>query len=191
MPKFLKNIFEKNGKKNIANLVIMLIVGVVLLLVSAHFASSDDEPEHIPQAISQPDIADIAIREQSLADELAEILSLVAGAGQVRVMLTYASTPELVVAQNHEQTTATTTESDTQGGERNIENRQYSIQHVMVRQQDGSDAPLILSEHLPRIGGVIIVAEGGGSIEVAAALTRAAHTVLGIAPHQVQVFQMR
>lgn len=193
MPKFIKNIFEKNGGKKVTNLVLVLVLGVLLLAVSTYLSSSRNE-ENVPMALHTTYIApephatdNIGI---SLSEQLAQILSLVAGAGEVRVMLTTSTTGELLVAQNHEQSTQTTNETDTAGGERSIENRQYTTSHVMVRQADGSDAPLVLQELNPRVEGAIIVAQGAGNIEVAANLTRAAATVLGIAPHQVQVLEM-
>ena len=125
-----------------------------------------------------------------LARQMEEILSLVAGAGQVRVMLTLGSSAG-IYAQNTQASLSMTTEEDGEGGVRNVDTETSSHTYVMVRQTDGSERPLRLQELRPTIEGVIIVAEGAGDVTVRDALVRAAHTVLGIGAHRVQVFQMQ
>ena len=187
----LKDFIEKNGKKAIINLMVLLAIGIGLLLFSRSgmFRQESEPPALLHNNEPYAHVATEPV-DLTLTQELEEILSLVAGAGEVRVMLTMQATSEVHFAQNQEQSISQTTETDTQGGERQVESRQYSVSHVIMRGADGSDMPLVIQELLPRIEGVIIVAQGGGNIEVASALIRAAHTVLGIAPHQVQVFQM-
>jgi stage III sporulation protein AG len=118
-----------------------------------------------------------------------EILSQIVGAGQVRVMLTM-GTSASIYAQNSQTSHSATIELDGEGGERNIDVESSSHSYVMVRQSDGSERPLRIQELRPETLGVIIVAEGAGDVAVRDALTRAAHTVLGIGAHRVQVFQM-
>jgi stage III sporulation protein AG len=167
----------------------------VLLLLSTYFSSLDNDSA-LPniQPIEAPlwiiDETPSFSQHSSIASELEEILSLVAGAGQVRVMLTTSNNREVVFAQDTSQNMSLTQENDGEGGIRNVETTSASLTYVMMRQNDGSEAPLLLKEAAPTIQGVVIVAEGAGEPAVTASLTRAAATVLGIAPHQVQVLQM-
>jgi stage III sporulation protein AG len=196
---FFKNFLEKNGKKRVQNLLLMLLAGILLLVVSAYFASADRgggdeisvEPIAFEEAIHARSYALAAPETLAtyLARQMEEILSLVAGAGNVRVMLTMGSSSS-VYAQNIQTSLSTTTEQDGEGGIRNIDVQTGSHTYVMLRQSDGSERPLRLSELRPDIQGVIVVAQGAGDVAVRDALIRAAHTVLGIGAHQVQVFQM-
>ncbi|MCL2235185.1 MAG: hypothetical protein FWB98_01945 [Defluviitaleaceae bacterium] len=191
----LKNFMEKKGKKGVQNLVVMLIAGVVLLLISAYFASTRGDGESGELRVESlefeaPVVTSTLSQESYIAQQMEEILSLVAGAGQVRVMLTLGSSAS-VYAQNTQINLAITTEEDGEGGVRNIDTETSSHTYVMVRQGDGSERPLRIQELRPNIEGVIIVAEGAGDVVVRDALVRAAHTVLGIAVHRVQVFQMQ
>ena len=192
-----KNFMDKKGKKGVQNLVIMLIAGVVLLLISAYFASTRDggsgneELGIRSEELIEPFVGTSQVSQEAyLARQMEDILSLVAGAGQVRVMLTL-GTPAGVYAVNTQMSLSITTEEDGEGGLRNIDTETSSNNYVMVRQADGSERPLRLQEMRPTIEGVIIVAEGAGDITVRDALVRAAHTVLGIGAHRVQVFQMQ
>jgi len=198
---FLKNFVEKNGKKKVQALFAMLLAGVLLLVLSAYFAGQGDggdngnsfnieaidfEDNRYSSAVSQQLSESLS---QYLSRQLEEILSLVAGAGQVRVMLTLGSTAS-IYAQNSQLSLSATVENDGEGGLRNIDSETNSHTYVMLRQADGSERPLRLQEVRAPIEGVIIVAQGAGDIVVRDALIRAAATGLNIGIHQVQVFQM-
>ena len=195
---FFKDFMEKNGKKKVQGLFIMLLIGVMLLLASGYFGREDDAD------VSRIDIAEINFENTQaqvanhqvaeslsayLSRQLEEILTLVAGAGQVRVMLTMGSGAS-IYAQDVQTSHSATLEDDGTGGTRNIDNETRTNTYVTMRQADGSERPLRLQEVRAPIEGVIIVAEGAGDVIVRDALIRAAATGLGIGMHQVQVFQM-
>lgn len=196
---FFKNLTEKIGKKRVQSLFVLLFAGVLLLVLSAYFANAggDETNNFSVQEIdfSDNNQASLASHQLSeslssyLSQQLEEILSLVAGAGQVRVMLTMGSTAS-VYAQNSQTSLSATLEDDGEGGSRNIDSETSSHSYVTLRNADGSERPLRLQEIRAPIEGVIIVAEGAGDITVRDALIRAAATGLNIGLHQVQVFQM-
>jgi len=204
MPQFLKNFFEKKDKKGVQNLVIMFILGVLLLVASTYFVGLSEDPgiNILPLAIESPqeqahgdfyiyNNTESAITLSSyLTQQLEDILSLVAGAGNVRVMISMGNAAN-IFAQNSQENVAATTEEDGEGGVRNIHTTNSSTTYVMVRRSDGSEAPLLLQEISPAIEGIIIVAQGGGDVAVRDALTRAAQAALDIAPHRIQVLEMR
>ena len=202
MPQFLKNFFEKKDKKGVQNLVIMLILGVLLLVASTYFVGLGENPgiNILPLAIDSPQEQDDVYEPNDtvpdttlssyLTQQLEDILSLVAGAGNVRVMIAMSNATN-VFAQNSQENVAATTEEDGEGGVRNIHTTDSSATYVMVRRSDGSETPLLLQEISPAIEGIIIVAQGGGNVVVRDALTRAAQAVLDIAPHRIQVLEMR
>ena len=195
---FLKNMMDKNKEKEkgakgkrVQVLVIMLLVGVLLLLASNYFAGRGDDGNepHIAE-YERPTATPVSIaNSETLARGMEEILSQIAGAGEVRVMLTFGSGAS-IYAQNVQTSLSATTEEDGEGGIRNIDVESATHTYVMVRQPDGSERPLRIQEVLPQVEGVIVVAEGAGDIAVRDALVRATHTLLGIGAHRVQVFQM-
>ena len=196
---FFKDFIEKNGKKKVQGLFVMLLIGVMLLLASGYFGRGDDDTNvggldvsEISFENAQAQVASQQVSESLsayLSRQLEEILSLVAGAGQVRVMLTMGAGSS-VYAQNVQTNHSATLEDDGTGGTRNIEAETSANTYVTLRQADGSERPLRLQEVRAPIEGVIIVAEGANDVAVRDALIRAAATGLGIGMHQVQVFQM-
>ena len=204
MPQFLKNFFEKKDKKGVQSLVIMLICGVLLLLASQVFANMGENPgiNILPLAADSPgeeneifdympkgDASNLTLSSY-LTQQLEDILSLVAGAGHVRVMI-YMGNAANVFARDSQENIAATTEEDGEGGVRNIHTINSSTTYVIMRRSDGSETPLLLQEIGPAIEGIVIVAQGGGDVIVRDALTRAAQAVFGIAPHRIQVLEMR
>jgi len=201
----LKKLTEKGDKKGVSRttLVIMLICGVLLLLASQIFSRMGDGPNInvLPFTTDNTQYHDYTENEgihtaqamtlsSYLTQQLEDILSLVAGAGNVRVMISMGNAAN-VFAQNSQENIAATTETDSEGGVRSIHTTNASNTYVMVRRSDGSEAPLMLQEISPAIEGIIIVAQGGGDVVVRDALTRAAQAALGIAPHRIQVLEMQ
>ncbi|MCL2753404.1 MAG: hypothetical protein FWE44_04560 [Defluviitaleaceae bacterium] len=201
---FFKNLLDKKGNrgggddskkgKKAQSLLIMLLLGVLLLLASNYFANRDEGNDTVADIpyIERHNIAltnASSLTAEGLAQQMEEILSQIAGAGEVRVMLTFGSSSS-IYAQNIQTSLSATVEEDGEGGTRNIDTEASTHTYVMMRQPDGSERPLRIQEILPQVEGVIVVAAGAGDIAVRDALVRATHTLLGIGSHRVQVFQM-
>ncbi len=130
-----------------------------------------------------------AAYEASLATELEAILTQIKGAGKVAVSITLDSGGEKVYAQNRTVTNRSIEEKDSGGGTRLTTETDDSAQMVIIRDtQSGAEKLVVVKEIRPEVSGVIVVAEGAGSSQVKADLTRAVQTVLGITAARVQVF---
>ena len=185
---------EITSKKIVLYLVALVAVGAAIMLaariipnaasVTAGLFDGDD-----PALVTEADPPVDFDYERALEQRLEEILSLVEGAGKVRVMISPLGGRETVFATDTNVSRSDTYEQDAQGGTR--EQRQYQRQEGTVIIGSGAnERPLVLREIEPRVEGIVILAEGGGNIHVRDALTRAAQTVLGVGAHRVQVLQM-
>lgn len=130
-------------------------------------------------------------QERALELRLEEIFSLVEGAGRARVMLRLKPTRETVYAADSNTSESVTKEQDAQGGSRETESTTRQDKTILITDGSGEEHPLVLREIEPGIAGVIIIAEGGDSVFVQDALTKAACTVLGIEANKVQILKMR
>jgi len=194
--KALTNLFKNGNKKNLYGLVILFFAGVALLILSKTIFSPSPQPERLSgdnagiiAPILTKDEKDTSY-EETLTKQLEDILSLMDGAGRVRVMLTLSYGSEIILADDTVSDESITLETDTEGAQRTIDQSKHDERTVLAKQNDGSEKPIVLKEIMPRVEGVIIVAEGGGNIAVKAALTDAARTVLGIEIHKVHVSKM-
>ena len=183
----------KEGKL-VTRLFVFLAVGVTLLVVAQFVLEPDntDLPQNYSQRYSprysyEPQFSiirpDIEIR-------LEEILSLVEGAGETRVLVHFAQGPESVFARNETIEESYMAEKDSAGGTREQSQTRSTSSIVTINRREGGDEPLRLFENAPRIEGVIIVAQGGANIIVRDALTRAASGLLGVPIHKITVLPM-
>jgi stage III sporulation protein AG len=186
----LRKWFKNGDKKNIANLAAALLLGIVLL-VAGNTLFNPQPPAGaggaaVPPAAPAAPVAPDEYAEK-LEQRLADIFSQVAGAGEVRVLVTLAYGKEIVVAENQTENQSGTTDKDAAGSGR----EQYSKDTTRAKVLLDNSSPLIVKEIEPKVEGVVIVAKGGGDILVKDALTRAAQAVLGVEAHKVHVLKMK
>ncbi|MCL2592704.1 MAG: hypothetical protein FWD82_04990 [Defluviitaleaceae bacterium] len=191
---YLRNIFKNKDRPVKLNLILMAVAGIVLLVLSRNFLGGSSQPENMPH---NNEILPFHIQEtrgSSLEEELERrliaVLSQVAGVGEVDVMISMSHSAEIILAEDIRLEEHTTKEVDSEGGTREITTRNQNNQAIILQNASGQQ-PLVLKEIEPRVEGVIIVAQGGDDIFVIEAITNAARTVLGVAPHRVVVLKMK
>ena len=109
-----------------------------------------------------------------MEDKLSKVLSNVSGAGKVSVMLTLESGSEIIVAKTKEERTNTSSNST-------------SVTVVESPVIVGKE-PLILMEILPKIKGVIVVAQGANDVAVRLELLRAVQALIDVDSNKIEIF---
>jgi len=197
--KYLQKYMEAKDKKILMYLVMIAAAGAMLMLWGraerrAEAPTQAEEPQAITAFANQPEPTASPPQaprpERAIEEELETFLSLVEGAGRVRVMVSAFGGRETVFAVDTTSNRSYILEEDAQGGSR--DQRQHSTQEqtVIITDRNGLDQPLILREIEHSIEGIVIIAEGGGDPLIRDALTRAAMAVLGTEAHRVQVLSM-
>ncbi len=193
---FLKKLFKDKDKKAVSSFMLMLGLGVVLLLGSNILFKGPSNLPVLETAFTEADAKehteDFAFDsyEAELERRLEETLTLVNGAGEIKVMVTLRQSKELVLANNSTYDSTVTKETDSQGGIRESESIKKEEEIILIN-GGGGDRPLILTENTPKIEGIIIVAQGGDNVIVKDSLTRAAQVILGLDVNKIQVLKMR
>ncbi len=166
----------------------LLIYGVIVFTVlGVYFAGllSQKEAETAEKTVTVSSNLD---REIDVENRLKSVLSCIRGAGRVEVMITYASSGEIVTAMSTSRNSNTATSQD---GSRASEELQEILTEEPATVEDGSGvSPIVLMEKQPVIRGVIVVAEGAADIAVRLDLERAVHAVLDVPVNNVEVFEL-
>ncbi|MFZ5816803.1 MAG: stage III sporulation protein AG [Bacillota bacterium] len=124
--------------------------------------------------------------ERRIAGDLEEKLSLIRGAGRVRVLVTLEAGPTIDVVKNTTVDTSTTTEKASDSSTRQTETTNTRGEHVFYR--DGSaERPVVARTSRPEIAGVLIVAEGAREARIKARLLDAAAVALKVPAHRIEV----
>ena len=185
----------KDRKKLIENAAIAVIIGVIVIIAgSTVFRSSKtDIPQKSQQKSSNAD--DASQSTLSVGDDLEmklqSVLSQIQGVGKTDVMITYKTTRENVPAYDINKNQSSTEEKDSEGGTRSIRQEEYDSSVVFEDGSGGGKIPVILKELEPEVKGVLVVAEGAGSIEVRERILHAVTVVLDIPVHKVEIVQRK
>ena len=97
------------------------------------------------------------------------ILSKVKGVGDVEVMIIYASSDEKILAKD----------KDSQGNEKTVSKNESS-----------KNEPYVIKTKAPDVEGVIVVAQGGGNLNVKNLLIDCISNTINIPVHKVKVLEM-
>lgn len=138
----------------------------------------DAQPRSLDENLDQ-----MLVYRQELEQQIAGLLAGIQGVGEVQVMLSLGSGPEVVPAMNVQTSQKTTEEKDSGGGARVTKEESKSSNLVT----SGSNQLMLLQEKLPPINGVVVVAQGAEKADIRLELTRAVQTICNVPPHLVQV----
>lgn len=151
-------------KKGILIIAVVFIAGIMLVIGGDGSSKSTVTAE--------------SVSTDSLNKELEDILSQVEGAGEVKVLINYKQSGEKILAYDMESNT-----NERDGGKEN-----NSKSEVVY---DGNKMPVVLKEYMPKVEGVIIVAQGGNIENVKKQLIAGTVALLGIDEHKIEVLKMK
>ena len=123
--------------------------------------NSDEEP-----------MSDLEKYEAQTEQKLEELLATVDGVGQVRVMLTWEGSSERQVEKDR------------------ISNADSVEEETIYQENDNGKYPYVVSWTNPKVTGVLVIAEGGGSTKVKAEILEAVQALFGIESHKIKIMKM-
>ncbi len=184
------------------NLIILVLAGILLAVIALPAKEQNTDPENAisasEQNIQQTGYATEGKFEEYeslyaytayLEQKLENILADMNGVGKVKVMITLETSKERIVEKDASLNRNTTTENDSAGGSRSI--YQSESGEITVYEKDGTEEiPYVKKTILPKISGVLIVAEGAGKGNVTMSITQIAQALFDLEAHKVKVEAM-
>lgn len=166
---------EKSDKLKTNVIVAVGLIGILLIFISGLDFGEDESKE--PQAPTAGEyVSDIDSFRMQQEQRLCTILSGVAGAGNVDVMISVEGSAEYIYLQK--------SENKSDSGETNS-GYDYKTEPVIIN----NSSPVIAKVVNPRITGVLIVADGAGNPVLDEKLINAAAAALGITTANICVAQ--
>lgn len=194
---FKSRLTNCGSKKLIEKAAIIAIIGTICLIagsvlfkdntkngINSIKAETSSEQKSI-ETIKQ---TDNNTESEKIQKSLEAILTKIKGAGKVDVMITFFSGNEAVPAYDVKTSGNDTSEKDKEGGSRSIKQSDRESKTIF-EEKDGEKKPFIVKELLPKVKGVVIVADGAGDTDVKVSLTRAAEALLDVSSYKIQVFE--
>ena len=183
----------KKPKKE--QLVVLLLFGVLLVVIALPTttgtmgADKKDADISGTQGAAGTDTATLTYEEQ-LEKRLSAILSQVAGAGRVEVMVTLESRGERIVEKDTPESRKSVEETDSSGGSRTTDEQDWGEETVYYEDGSGGKSPYVVKELEPNIEGVLVLAEGGDSAVVKQELLEAVQALFPIEAHKVKIMKV-
>jgi stage III sporulation protein AG len=178
----LKEMFK--GKKGLELLITIVIIAIIAGIYLSTLQKQDTGKTQ--KESSSLTLADYAERTEK---RLKEVLSAIEGAGNVEVMITYESGPEIIPVVDSS-TQKNSTESTSQDSTSLNTSETESAKAVTVQQQSGAE-PIVLMEKQPKVRGVIVIAQGANNMRVKIEVQQAVKTVLDVSLNCIDVFTMK
>jgi stage III sporulation protein AG len=172
-------------KDNNLSLTIAGVAAVALIVfILTSMSGSGQNPSDAQAAGGNAPAADSS--SESLETRLERILSQVEGTGQVKVLVTYETGPEIVPAVKTDTQSNT---SENSGQDSRTTSITENSEPVVVQGKNGTE-PMVLVQKEPVVLGVLVVAEGASSLSVRLRLMQAVQVALQIAPDRIEVLPM-
>lgn len=208
-----KNFMQKisKGKKIGKDQFVICILAGILLIVIAMPTSKNPVKQNSESVLLDSETDIIEVEEQKeynstyLGEEISSVeeyeryvenklehaISVMEGAGKVKVMVTVNSSKELVVEKDIPMTRNNTVENDSEGGNRIINELEDMEETVYSKESDGSSHPYVIKTLQPVVAGVVVVAQGGGSQTVSKNIVEVIVALFDIEPHKIKVVKMK
>jgi len=200
----LKSILGQSNSKKPSKyhyFILVFVLGVAFMLVSNLFTDSPEQSQNaITTTANTASNEETAVFKQtkgettdSISDyedeyenQLKEVLETISGVGEVHVVVNVDSTSQKIVEKNTVTQSQTTTETDREGGKREVEDLSKDEQVVII--QDGEkETPIVVQTKKPEIRGVLVVAGGADNIHIKKTIVDSVTRVLGVPSHRVAV----
>lgn len=158
--------------KHIQIYIALILVAIILLIYFSTFTSKKTTTSATSSSTVEQYVSELELR-------MGNALSEIKGAGSVSVMITLNSGTGLILAETNESKTITS------GGNSTIT---VSSEPIIIS-KNGVLSPVVLSETLPEIKGVIVVSSGAANAKVKLELIKAVQTLLDIPSGNIEVFE--
>ncbi len=173
MKKYLQKLLGTSGDSNKPSkkagyIIVIGLLGLLLLMLGNVFSSTakeDSSIEEPPKKMEKPSSDETMLDkssksssvneiEKNYEEDLQELLNKIQGVSEAEVMVNLDSTKVKVYEKNLIKNQQSTEETDTNGGERQIEENSEETQVVLVRQGD-KEVPLLVQTKNQMSGGCL------------------------------------
>lgn len=174
--------------------IAIALTGVLILIIAIPLSPKKEEEtktaeKEISETVSGNGGESQDAYVASLERKLKQVLGQMDGAGKVEVMITLADSGETIVEKDHKEQENHIEESDTGGGTRSTTERE--TENVTVYVENGSEAyPYVTKEVLPKVEGVLVVAEGGDDPKVISDISDTVMALFRVEAHKIKVVKM-
>ena len=179
------------------NLIILILAGVLLVVISFPVKKDNEkQSEELALKNNQTSTAeenhkfmDLYEYAEYLEGKLESVLVNMKGVGKVKVMITLETSEEQVLEKDEPIVRDNTTETGN-NGENRVIYKMDSGQETVYSKDGNKETPYVNKTILPKVEGVLILAEGAGQGNNSKSILEIAQVLFGVEAHKVKVLPM-
>lgn len=171
--------------KNIEIVVAILIISLMFLIYFSTLGKDGDTSNKSSASVTDIQYTSASQYVKELEARLENTLSKIQGAGQVSVVITISSSSELIIAKTIE--TNKKTDTSTQNGVTTKTENVEIIEKPIIIDGKNGDEPIVLLEVMPKISGIVVVAEGANDVNVKLNILKAIQALLTIPNGNIEI----
>lgn len=187
----VKGIFQKiaENDKYMKIIIAVGIIGILLIFASGFFKNSGGSNTSSSSATQTA----ISVEEYTkrLEANLTNIVNGIDGVGTAQVLVTLEKSTQYVYATEEKRSTQTTQDKSTSTTTKNQENNNDETTYILVKDANGGQKALAVTEVQPVVKGVVVVCEGGNNPTVQQNVIDAITTALNISSARVCVIKSK
>jgi len=176
-------------------LIIAILAGIILIIASTSMFSGNKTNTQTPSQIVDSNSKNVDAVSGTPTDksinikEIEGIISKIAGAGKVSVMIAYENGIEKVPGTDNNTSETNTVEKDAQGGNRAVTDTKQDSKVVYEGGDAATKNVFVTKEIQPTLKGILIVASGASDVEVKANISKSAQILFNLPMHKIQVVE--
>lgn len=166
-------------------IVIAGFVGIVLIFFSGYFKSDDNKKDtDIKNEITTQEYT------KQLENNLKSIVSSIDGAGETKIMITLENSHETKYATEEKTNSEALQETSKNSGTQSRQSGDSELKYIIVKDANGSEKALAITEFEPTVKGVVVVCSGGDIPAVEQRIISAVTTALNVSSKKVCVTKL-
>lgn len=176
----LTKAFSSKGTK--FALLVVLLAAVLIMFLNVSNTTQNLNTSSTKKTFNNLEYVSSSAYIDNMEKKLINVLSSIKGAGNVNVMITLENGPELKIATSVDERTNTSTSTSTTTTSVTV------VENPIIINQNGTSTPLVLMEIMPKVKGVVVVAEGATNVKTKLELLEAVQSLLNVSSNNIQIF---
>ena len=165
-------------------LVLALTLGAIIIAIYFSSFGSTSSGTSPNKSSTQIEYTNASQYAQELEQKLSKLISKIDGVGDANVVVVLSSSSELIIAKK----TTETIEKETGSNGIITENNTKEESPIIIT-QNGANEPLILLEIMPKIAGIVVVAQGADDVGVKLNILKAVQALLNVPNANIEIIE--
>lgn len=187
---FMKKLLQNDNARKI--IVVVGVVAILLIFLSSFFGGNNSQTSST-EPVQQTSTTAQSVEDYKTQTEqsLTNLINGIEGVGNASVLVTIEKSSEQIYATEEKTSTQTQQDKNTSSTTKNQSNNSNETKYLVIKNSDGTQQPIAVTEVQPIVKGVVVVCNGGDDPLIQQKIIQAVTTALDITSTRVCVIQSK